>query len=197
MNNTSHIVQALAGAAIAALFVVLASAPAQVPQSRDARVDARPETVRIRHARATLRLAEVELRIALTGNQKITHLYTARTVQRLRYNVVYAQEMLRYESGQGDVRLHKLHLRECEGDMAVSQSELASAVAVNRRQPGSVNSLEIERLRAANEVARSALEMARAPAAMQTPMAHMQYQLGRMRSDLTRMQVLMDKVTSH
>jgi len=170
---------------------------AQVPESHDPRVDARPEDVRIRYARSTLRLAEVELKIALTGNERIMNLYTARTVQRLRNNVAYAQEMLRYESDRGSIGLHKLHLRESEGELAMAQSELESAVAVNRQQPGSISHLEIERLRAVKEVARLALEKAREPAAMKTPLVHLQNQLDRMRSELTRMHVLIDKVASH
>jgi len=197
MNNTSLIVKTLTCAAIATLFMLLASVPAQVPESHDTRVDARPEDIRIRYARANLHLTEVELQIALTGNKRISNLYTARTVQRLRNNVAHAQEMLRYEAERGDVGLHKLHLRESEGELAVAQSELKSAIAVNRQQPGSINNLEIERLRAAKEVARLALEKARERAAMQTPMVHMQYQIDRMQSELSRMHVLIDKVVLH
>ncbi len=197
MNNTSYIARTLLCAAVAVLFMMLASAPAQVPESHATQLKVPPENVRIRYAQAALHLAEVELQIALTGNKRITNLYTARTVQRLQNNVAHAQEMLRYESERGEVGLHKLHLRESEAELEVAELELASVLAVNRLQPGFVNSLEIERLRAAKEVARLALEKAREPAAIQTPMVHVQYQLDRMRSELSHLHMLIDKVTAH
>lgn len=187
-----------AAIAAAVLFLV---APALVPgQHHEARESVATESgkgVQARYAEANLHLAKIELQIALTENAKIPNLYSALTVQRLRNNVDYAQEMLRHENRSGESGLHALHLTEVEGALKLAESDLAAAVAANKRVHGSFSDLEIERLRAAADVARLALEKAHDPTVTQSPMDHLQWQLDRMRSELTRLNVRMDKVESH
>ncbi len=187
----------LAGSAAVLLFVLAPALSGQDQAERELPHDRNAEGVRVRYARANLQLAEIELRSALTENEKIPNLYTVQTIQRLRNNVGCAQEMLHQETHPGDDRPHALHLREVEGTLKLAESGLAAAVAANKKVPGSVPDLEIERLRATADVAGLALEKAREPAVTQSPMDHLQWQLDRIRSELARLYVRMDKVESH
>ena len=187
----------LAGCAAVLLFVVApAPLPGQDQAERESPHNGDVQGVGVRYAEANLRLAEVELRIALVGNEKLPNIYSAQTIQRLRNNVAYAQGALRHEA-RGDDGIHELHLRDVEGALKLAELDLATAVAANKQVPGAVNDLEVARLRAIVDVAHLALEKARDPAAAQSPMEHVQWQLDRLRFELTRLYVQMDKVASH
>ncbi|QEG35793.1 hypothetical protein [Bythopirellula goksoeyrii] len=196
MNDRIYIQKLLTTIVMATMVFMSTNTQGQGTESQEAIINAYSENVQVRYARAILRLTEVELQIALTGNEKIANLYSARTVERLRNSVAYAQEMLRYETDRGANDSHKLHLQEVMGALALAESDLAAAVAANEQTPGSVNDLEIMRLRAATEVARLALEKARDPDVTESPMDHLQWQLDRMRFELTRLYVLLDKVST-
>lgn len=189
MNHKKVVVAFSAVAILATLLPMLSHVAGQDPESEDTQL----ERVRVRSARANLRLAEIESKIASTVNEQIPNLYSPQTVQRLRNHVSHAKEVLRYEMEGGEHGLHDLHLRELEVELEVAESELASGLKFNRRLPGSISDLEIEKLRVATDVARLDLELARDPAVMHSREEHLQWQVDRMRSEMIRLHVLMDK----
>ncbi len=189
---------AITGSISVLLFMIaLAPLSGEEQVASDSHQSGNHESVRVRYARANLRLAEIELEMALTENEKIRYLYSAETVERLRNNVAFAEELLRHETHPGNDGLHSIHLRELEGTLKLAESELSSALEANTQVPGSISLMKVERLRAAVELARLALEKARDPAVTQSPIDHLQWQLERLRSELTRLYVRLDKVESH
>lgn len=192
MKNKIYLAGCLLGAIVAAVFI---ASPATVGQLADSR-DAHPDDVRVRYAQANLRLAEIELQIAESGNKEIPAMYSQRSIQQLRNNVAYAKEMLRYETGQEEKGLHAVHLQQVKNEAELAEASLAAAVSANKRLPGSFTRLEMERLRVAAEVARLALEKARDPTMTQNPLEHLQWQLDRLRSELSRLELEVDRIAS-
>lgn len=193
--NIRHI--SMGSIVILSFFFAWATALGQEPAERNSPENGNVEDVRVRYAEANLRLAEIELDMALTENKKIANVYSTLTVQRLRNNVAYAKEMVRFEVGDhSDHSLHKLHLSDLEMEWQFAEAELAAAVQANEVVPSSVDDLEIERLRAAAEVARLAVDKARDPTVTKSPIDHLQWRLDRIRSELTRLYVRMDRVES-
>lgn len=189
MSYLSQIARLSALAIFAFLLFVLSDVAGQSTDSENGK----SANVRAQYARKSLQLAELELAIVLEANEEIPNLHTPRTIQRLRNNVAYAEEALRYETESDEKDLHDLHLHELEVDLKTAQTELAAATKLNQRLPGSLNDLEIKKLRATTEVARLALALARDPAVIQSREDHFQWQIDRMRSEMTRLYILMDK----
>ena len=187
------------GGAFASLLLVIALAAAlgQAPGQVQSSAREPEESLGVRFARANLRLAEIDLKIVLAGNQKLPNLHTTHTIMRLRNSVAYAKEMLRYEMDRQDDGRSKLYLLEVEGDLALAESDLKTATAANRQATGSVNDLEIERLRSVVDVAQLAVEKARSLSATHSPAELLQWQVDRLRSDLTRIGLLADELASH
>lgn len=197
MNGKLYILKVVTVLVVIIIASMSVSAQGQVTQSQNPVLDAYDESTGLRLAEANLRLAEIELEIALTDNQKIANVHSALTIQRLRNNLACAQEMVRFESGDhSDHGLHKLHLVDLEMELQFAEANLAAAVAANKQVPGAVNDLEIKRLRAAAEVARLALEKARDPTVTQSAMDHLQWRFDRIRSELSRLYVRMDSFES-
>ncbi len=191
----SHKIQtAILSAFVMILFVLLVFSKV-AGQSPDSGND-NSEGIRIRYARASWQLAQLELEIVLNANKEIPNLHTPRTIRRLRNNIDYAKEMLRYETERGENGLHKLHLRELEVELEVARLELNAARKLNEQLPGAVGDLEFGKLRVATDVARLALDKAREPAVVQSREDHLQWQIDRMRTELTRLYILMDKALS-
>lgn len=182
---------------ILSLFFACATVPGQEPAAHKSPESGNVGDAQVRYAEANLRLAEIELEIALTANKKIASTYSALTVQRLRNNVSYAKEMVRFEAGDhSDHSLHKLHLADLEMERQFAEAELAAVVQAIEAVPGSVDALEIARFRAAAEVARLAVDKARDPKVTQSPIDHLQWRIDRIRSELTRLYVRMDRIES-
>lgn len=189
MKYKSLVVALLTGAILSPLLLTFSSVLGQVTTENVNRA----EEVRVNYARAAMHLADIELRIALAANERIANLHSPSTIRRLRNNVAHTEQQLRYELHEEKNGLHDLHLQELETELEVAESELAEALELNRRRPDSYDALQIEKLRAAKEVARFALDLARDPTVIQSHSDHLQWQLNRMRSEVTRLYVLMDK----
>jgi len=155
-----------------------------------------PESIRVRYARAYLELTKADLNTALGVNKRIGVAYPGNTVQRLRNHVAIAEAKLQYELNGGESKLHDIHLRELEEARKLADMYLANAVAVNKRLAGTIDELEIKRLRLVAEVAKLAIERGRDPAAVSTPYAHLQWQLDQMRSELLWLQIRADKLAA-
>ena len=192
MINTRNGAFVLLGAMVVVLLHVLANAVGQAPEVHTAH----SREVRVRYAEAKLHLAEIELRIVLSGNEKIPNMYSMRTIRRLSNNVAHAKELLRYEMERKGNDLHDLHLQELEGELALAESELAAVVRLKNELIGSISDLEIEKLKVAVKVARLALGTAREPEVIRSREDHLQWQIDRVSTELTRLYLLMDRALS-
>lgn len=183
--------------AAAIIFASYGTAQTDAPRPSNAGNSRSSESIRVRYARAYLDLAKTNLDIALDVNKRIGPAYSENSVQRLRNQVEIAKAKLQYELGVGESRkLHDVHLRELQEARKLADMNLASAIVVNKRLAGTINELEIKRLRLAAEVAKLAIAIGRDPAAVGTPYAHLQWQLDQMRSELLWLQIRTDKLAA-
>ncbi len=168
-----------AGCLAATMFLTsYGTAQTDAPQHPDA------GGIRARYARAYLHLAEVDLEIVLDMNRRISGTYPENTVQQLRNHVEIAEMKLQYELAGGEIRLHDIHLKELERAKNLAEMNLANAIAINKSLAGTIDELEIKRLRLAAEVAKLAIDKGRDPASVSTPYTHLQWQLNQMQSEL-------------
>jgi len=178
------------------VFTSYGTAQTDGPRRSDADNSLSSESIRVRYARAYLKLANADLGIALDMNKRIGGTYPENTAQRLRNHVEMAKKKLQYELDGGKIKAHDIHLGELEGARKLAVMNLAKAIAVNNRLAGTVSELEVQRLRLVAEVARLAIARGRDPAAVSSPFAHLQWQLDQMRSELMRLQIRTDKLAT-
>ncbi|MFV2066319.1 MAG: hypothetical protein ACC645_05015 [Pirellulales bacterium] len=153
------------------------------------------ESVRVRYARAYLKLAKMDLRRAMDANRKFARMHSAGLVERLRQNVKIAEEQLR-QVLKGDAgKLHEVHLRQTEAAVKIAELELQQAVVLSKRAPAAVRRGELERLRVAAEIARLDLMQAREPASFQSAMPHLQWQLEQLRKEVLRLQLRVERLS--
>lgn len=197
MKVCIQIAAVVGGAATLFFLGALAALPQDRQTTRQTTEIKAAESVGVSYARANMRLAQIDLEIVLSGNQAVSNLHSAQTIQRLRNNVAHSQDLLDYEIDQSKRSLQALRVRDLEREVKLAESGLASAISADRQMPGSVSDTEIERLRVTLEIARLALKMAREPDVRLSAEDQLRWQLEQLRSELTRLYVQLEEAVSH
>jgi multidrug resistance efflux pump len=155
------------------------------------------EDVNTRYARAYLQLAKANLDVVLAANRHVANTYSGVAVERLRADVKIAEELLRQTlpSGRGD--FHLVHIQSAESDRAIAELNLQNAIALNKRVPGAVSELELEKQRLAVEVARLSVERARDDANSKLELAHTQWELEQLREVVLELRVRVDQLSTN
>lgn len=197
MKSRIQILACFGGAAILLFSGALTVLSQDPSRARELIETKNEESLRVRYARANVRLAQMDLEIILAGNEKVTNLHSMQTIQRLRDNVAYAQDWHNYEINQSKEHLRVLRLRDVERRLKLAESDLAAAIIANQHVSGSVANMEIERLRATVEISRLAFDMASEPGMTLSSEDQLRWQVEQLRWELTRLYVQLEEVVSH
>lgn len=142
----------LAGIALAA-FGQASSAPAAGEGK---------ESLEVRYARASLKLAEMDLQKALDVNKQVKRALPPYAIDPLRAVVNIAEKQLQYALHKDAETALQVRVAIAEAKLAGSRLELETALAANKESAGLFSNAEIERLQQAVEVAQLGVERARA-----------------------------------
>jgi hypothetical protein len=139
----------------------------------------------VAYTRAYLKLAQLNLDMAMEANTRYPGTMPDTVLQPLRELVAIAQAELQEALGGKGRDVHALRVRFSEVGIAPAEAALRAAETVNQRSPGTVSPRELERLRLQLEVAR--LELARARS-VGLDLEGLQWQLLDLRKDLLQLQ---------
>ncbi len=140
----------LAGSSLL-VIVISAIAPAQEPSASD------EEQLSVKYARASLKLAQVELKQALEMNATFPNL-AGFVVERLRANARAAEDQLQLALKPGK-SLEEVQLRYAESRAEGAQLRYEVAKKLKQKNPDAVPNLELQRLRLTAQVAKLRSEM--------------------------------------
>ena len=149
-----------------------------------AAVDARQDSVAARYARAQLRLAELTLQKAQTMNQKVAGTLVGSMVSQLADDVEFAKLQVQATTRSGEVDPLQACMQRAELSLHLAEARLKRATEANQRVPGTVQPIDLERLRLGVEVAQLRLESGRSIADA-TPNAKLQWQIDMLNEELS------------
>jgi hypothetical protein len=159
----------------------LAQAPSAPP------IEEAEESLDVRYARASLKLAQMDLQKALDVNQKIGRVLPPYAIGALRAVVNIAEKQLQYALHKDAETLHQIHVAIAEAKLAAAEGQLQMALAVNKQTRGLFDETEIERLRLAAKVARLGMEQARG-VDVHSHEEHLQWQVGEIQKEVLQLQ---------
>jgi len=149
--------------------------------------DETDESLDVRYARASLRLAEMDLQKAVDANKRFGRTLPPYAIEPLRAVVKIAEKQLQHVLHKDAETLHQVHLAIAEAKVTTAEAELERALAVNKQSSGLFSDTEIERLRQAAEVARLGLAKARA-VNIQSHAEHLQWQVEELQKEVLQLQ---------
>ncbi|MGD9719940.1 MAG: hypothetical protein AB7O59_01850 [Pirellulales bacterium] len=152
-------------AAAAGILALLAMA---FQQARSADPPAEPSSsakpasdFAIRYAQANLRLAELKLQKAVDMNRRVPRTLANNVIEQFNNDVALAKDQVKaaQQNDSGDV--FGLWLQRAEMDLKKREEQLQAATTTNRREAGTYTALDLDRRRAAVELARLRVEHGR------------------------------------
>lgn len=147
-------------AVVGLLLVALQLAPADEPPAPEG-VTKRSESLEVRYARAQLELAQANLKRAEAKNGRVANTVSANVVGQYRQDVEVARSQFD-NAQQGKLRPFDAWLHAAESNWKSADTAWQSAVNANKRTPGTVDPLDVERLRLRAELYRIDLERGQA-----------------------------------
>jgi hypothetical protein len=173
---------------LASTVLLTGIAPSALAQPPSAPPSEEPkESVDVHYARASLRLAQMDLQKALDINKKIGRVLPPYAIESLRAVVNIAERQLEYALHKDAESLHQIHVAIAEAKRTAAEAQLQLALAVNKQTSGLYDDTEIERLRLAAEVARLGLEQARS-VDVHSHVEHLQWQVGELQKEVLQLQ---------
>lgn len=142
------------------LLTVLPWTTADEPPAPEG-VTRRNESLEVRYARAQLELAQANLKRAEAKNSRVANTVSANVVGQYRHDVEAAQSQFD-AAHQGSYKPFAAWLRAAEVNWQGADTIWRSAVAANNQMPGTVDPLDVERLRLRAELYRLDLERGQA-----------------------------------
>lgn len=153
-------------------------AAGQVPAKQE-------EPLNVRYARAFLELAKLDLQKAQNANRSVAGTLSAAYIEPLMQGVRMAEQLVDDAQQEAQGKKVAVSLRNEEVHAKLTEISYQKAAAANARVSGTVNGIELERLRLTAEVARLGLE--RAKVASQTELGFVQWQLDQLHEELFRL----------
>jgi len=141
----------------AEILMVVACWLGQPPQT-PAPSDATSESVDVRYARAQLQLAEANLNRVEQINKRVARAVPSSVVADYQLDVKVAKTRLEQATAQQAASDFQVWLQRAEAERKTTDTAWKNATEVNRRTPGTYDSLDIERYRLRAEVAKLQLE---------------------------------------
>ncbi len=179
---------------LAALVGILAITGMALHQARSAdepKGEARPASdaatgdFAARYAQAQLRLAELRLRKAQSMNRRVPQTLARGIIELFADDVEFAKAQVKAARGSGGADSFSLWLARTELDMRDREEQLRIATEANARVPGAFPPIDLERMRAAIELAGLRVERGRSLAGA-SPEAKLQWQLELTVEELSR-----------
>jgi hypothetical protein len=146
---------------------------------------AEKEPLNVRYARAYLDLCKIDLQQAHNVNKSVAGTLTSSYLQPLEQAVRMAEEHLSDTLAEASGKQIAINLRNEEVAAKLAEINYQKAASANARVAGTVNDLELERLRLTAEVAKLTLEKARI--ASQTELGYLQWQVDQLHDEVYRL----------
>jgi len=153
------------------------------------------QKLNIRYARASLRLARINLDQAIDSNRRIPRSVASTEVERLQELVKLSEDRLRQEMKAGESDQANMRIRTAAANADVATAELRKAESANRNLPGAVSDRDLERLRVTAELAQIALARERAAGDPKSSMAEIQLQLQQLRNEVDELRSAVNALT--
>ncbi len=147
-------------------------------------------------AEAKLELAQFELRRAKQTNRQTQGTFRRTALDRLEQAVKISKIRLEFAKGK-EHDLHAVHLLQLEGDVELAKRQLKAAKLANRRTPGAVPEMSLDRMRLQAEVTRLSLIRARESSNFESPEAHLQWQLDRLHEEIHHLRSQLELLALH
>jgi multidrug resistance efflux pump len=127
--------------------------------------DAPEENLDVRYAQAQLELAQANLRKVERANERFPKTLSAFVIGEYARDLAIAKAQLENAKRGGDAEMFQTWLERAQSNVKSAESIYENALSTNRRQPNSVDSLDLERLRLRLEVMRLQLQRGQSLAA--------------------------------
>lgn len=155
------------------------------------------ESLDVRHARAHLELATLDLRRAQAWNKRIPGVFSDRTMDYLRKHVEMDSEQLKQALGSPNADLHEIYIRGAEAAVELADDDTRRKEAIQKSFPDEYNALELDRAIAVAKVAKLNLERTVAQKNSMHTLSHLQWQIEELRNQLLELQVKFEKSARH
>ncbi len=140
--------------AVAGLVRAIGAAPAD-------KVDASPANLELRYAKAQYKLAETSLKKLELTNQRFPKTVSASVIADYAEDLAIAKAQLESAQQNAGADLFAGWVRRVESNLKTAEASYTSAQTANQRQPGTVDTLDLERLRLRVEISKLQLERGR------------------------------------
>jgi hypothetical protein len=140
--------------AVAGLVRAIGAAPAD-------KVDASPANLELRYAEAQYKLAETSLKKLELTNQRFPKTVSASVIADYAEDLAIAKAQLESARQNAGADLFAGWVRRVESNLKTAEASYTSAQTANQRQPGTVDTLDLERLRLRVEISKLQLERGR------------------------------------
>ncbi len=140
--------------AVAGLVRAIGAAPAD-------KVDASPANLELRYAKAQYKLAETSLKKLELTNQRFPKTVSASVIADYAEDLAIAKAQLESARQNAGADLFAGWVRRVESNLKTAEASYTSAQTANQRQPGTVDTLDLERLRLRVEISKLQLERGR------------------------------------
>lgn len=139
---------------VAGLVRAIGAAPAD-------KVDASPSNLELRYAEAQYKLAETSLKKLELTNQRFARTVSASVIADYAEDLAIAKAQLDSARQGTDTDFFAGWVRRVESNLKTAEASYSSAQTANQRQPGTVDTLDLERLRLRVEISKLQLERGR------------------------------------
>jgi hypothetical protein len=152
-------------AAVAAVVVLAGLALHQArsadPAQQDAQLEQASRDFALRYAKARLRMAELRLAKAEDMNRRVARTLANGVVEQFADDVAFAKAQVESLQNDGKVSTFGFWQRRAELELAERQEQLRIATSANERVPGAYQPIDLDRKRAAIELASLRVERAK------------------------------------
>ncbi|HEX3726492.1 MAG TPA: hypothetical protein VHV08_09635 [Pirellulales bacterium] len=153
------------------------------PASSGAAEEHSQDAVAVRYARAQLRLAELTLQKAQASNQRVAGTLVGSLVSQLSDDVEMARVQLKNAERPEGVDYVRAAMQRAELGLRLAEGRLRRATDANQRIPGTVGTIDLERLRLGVEIAQLRMESGKAMVNA-TPIVKLQWQIEMLNEEL-------------
>jgi len=152
-------------------------------ESRTA-AEAATDELSVRYALVRLQLAELDLERALEANRAVPHAIGDREIQRLHNHVIVMRRQAEIARARPRTSARQATIAAVEAARESAHADLAAAVQVNQRAPGTISRVNMERLRAKADLADIRLALCRSPEFELSLLAELQWSIDQLTDEV-------------
>ncbi len=187
IRNSLGLAAVILACAVAPLSMANADPPTPTSSESDGE-----ESLDVRHARAHLELAELEMRHALEWNKRIPGLFSERTIAYLRKHVEIDGEQLSQSIAHQNPDVHEIYIRGAQAAVELADADVQRRQAIYKSFPDNFHALELDRAIAVAKVAKLNLERTVAKKGSIDTLSQLQWQVEELRNQLLELQIKME-----